>query len=412
MKAKIISIGDELLRGEIVDTNSQFLSAELYAMGIDTALHIACPDEENAIVHHLREEGEEMIVLVAGGLGPTEDDVTREAFAKAMEVELERSEEAIESITKYLSALGRQYKSTDFRQHMLPKGALMITNLFGTAPGFSFKKSQRLYYCMPGVPLELRNMFSRYVSVDIRDRFKNLPRMGKATFKMYGIAESVLADACSKIHRPAFVKLGFYPRQPEVHLCVFYPESESAIRREAETYLARIKDRFKDFIFAQGEQCIEEKLVDALIKNKLTLSVAESCTGGLISSTLVNVPGSSGCFERGVITYSNSSKEELLSVSKKTLLEKGAVSQECALEMARGIRKASKSDLGVATTGVAGPGGGTDSKPVGTTFIAISTKNDDIVERFEFKRNRNLNRTLAMYEIFTRVLKLIDKANY
>lgn len=409
MRAKIITIGSELVKGEVVDTNSSFISKELISLGINLVLHETCPDDMNLIASVLNNSSTDVdIVIVSGGLGPTDDDVTRAAFGKAFGVELRRDEGAVKDINEFFKKWGRTPSEKNLDQAKVPVGSRVIKNKWGTAPGFIMEMNGKLYYSLPGVPYELNNMFKEYVSKDLESRFGTLPRKKTVVFKMFGIPESKLNELCNELEKPEGINLGFYPRFPEVHFSISFLESDKKITEEADKYIAKIRDKFREFIFAQDGKNIEEKLVDALIKNKLTLSVAESCTGGLIASTIVNVAGSSRCFDRGVVAYSNESKVEVLSVARETLKKYGAVSKECAMEMAKGIRKLGKTDIGVSTTGIAGPSGGSKEKPVGTTYVGISSKGFEVAEHFLFQRERNMNRILTIYEAFTKLLKLIN----
>jgi nicotinamide-nucleotide amidase len=409
MKARIIAIGTEVVEGRTIDSNSSFLSSNLLNLGIDPVSIEACRDEISEISGFLNSDGNGAeIIIVSGGLGPTTDDVTRLAFAKAFGLDLAKDEGCEKDIIEFFKSRGRNPGPMNLAQANIPLGSKPIRNSWGTAPGFCLERNGKLFYVLPGVPIELKNMFTSHVAPELSKRFKDLPKKRTTVFKMYGIPESRLNEEIDRLEKPSSVVLGFYPKMPEVDLTVTFAVNELKKSNSVKRYLAEIREHFKSYIFEEGERKIEEKLVDALINNKLTLSSAESCTGGLLASMIVNVPGSSKCFERGVVTYSDESKIELLGVSKKTLKDHGAVSQKTAIEMASGIRKISKTSIGISTTGIAGPQGGTPEKPTGTTYIGISAKNLDFSEHFLFPRDRNMNRLMTVYEIFTKLLKLID----
>jgi len=407
MKAKIISIGNELLKGDTVNTNTSFLSKGLANIGIETIHQVTCSDNIEAIVSAVNEDsGTAEIIIICGGLGPTDDDLTREALAKAFNSPLIIDEGALKDIKGYFEKRSRVFHELNISQAKIPKGAKIIKNDWGTAPGLNLERDGIIYYVLPGVPTELMNMFKESVVKDLEKRFGNLPKTKVITLKMFGIAESRLNELINRLEKPKCVELGYYPKMPEVHLQISFPEKDIKTALE---YKSSIYAELARFIFAEDDEKLEEKIVDALIKNKLTLSLAESCTGGLVASTIVNVAGSSKCFERGVVTYSNESKIELLNVKRETMEKFGAVSPECAIEMAIRIRELAKTDLSISITGIAGPGGSTGEKPLGTAFICWSSKRGERIESFVFHRDRNMNRKLAMYEALTRLLKYLKE---
>lgn len=408
MKARVIAIGNEILEGSIVDTNSSFIARDLSSLGIEPIQFESCGDDLYSISRALR-HGKADAVFITGGLGPTDDDITRKALSIALGLSFERSETAVNDMMELLKRRGRRITKRNLTQCMIPKGAKIMRNKVGTAPGFIIEKDGTAYYVFPGVPYELKEMFEGQALPDIKKRFVSLSSLRSVTFKMFGLPESRMNDMVNRVKKPQGVSLGFYPSFPEVKLKISYALKGRGCSREVAGYVSEIKRKFTRWIFAENEERIEEKLVDALIKNKLTLSIAESVTGGLLASSIVSVSGSSKCFDRGFVTYSNRSKIEDLGVKGETIKRFGAVSRQCAIEMAQAVRRVSKTDIGVSTTGIAGPTGATKDKPLGTTYIGISARGLDLTEHFIFRLERNRNRLLAMYEVFMRLLDLINK---
>lgn len=408
MKTGIIAIGSELLRGDIIDTNSPYLCHALDAAGIEVISIDTVADDERAIRSSIKRALNMDIVFVVGGLGPTEDDITREASASALGLKLKSDKRAKMMIEQFFRAIGRAPTDANLSQAMLPETASIISNERGTAPGFSLIKERTAFYFLPGVPYEMKTMFDKHILPQIKEKFPNLKPYTRNVFKLFGVPEAKVGDTCRKIARPPGVLIGFYPRFPEVHISLSYREENSEILN----YIDKISNEFSEFIFSDDGGSLEEKLVDALIKNQLTLSVAESCTGGLISAQIVGVAGSSACFDRAIVSYSNASKMDELDVPRQIIEEKGAVSKECAMAMARGVREITGSSIGISATGISGPTGGLPGKPVGTTFVAISTKRKEEAWRFEFKRDRNQNRSLTVYAILTKLLKEIRGGNF
>ncbi len=408
MKAKLISIGSEILNGQTLNTNSVFAGKELSRIGIELSSSETVRDEEKSILRAFTNiEKDISLVLITGGLGPTEDDITRFSFAKALDLKLKESAKAKAKINDFFEKAGRKPTQTNYVQAIIPEGCTLIDNSWGTAPGFYIDIDSIIYACFPGVPKEFEQMFLHFADSVLKARTHETDKKERKYFKMYGIPESKVADIVRDIERPPGIELGFYPRFPEVHLEFSY---SSGLSNDAETlkYLENTFEALKDFIFSVDEDSIAQKLIDALIKNQLTLSIAESCTGGLISQTVVDVPGSSKCFNLGLVSYSNSAKVELLGVSLATVEKFGSVSGDCAIEMAAGVRAKGKTDIGISTTGIAGPTGGTAEKPVGTTFIGFSTSKETFAKQFTFKRDRNENRKLTMYHAITGLIKLIN----
>lgn len=357
MKAEIISIGTELLLGHIVNTNASFLSRKLAELGIDVYYHTTVGDNPERLVQSLRRGLRRSdIVITTGGLGPTVDDITIETIAKL---------------------LGHRHVK-------------WIPNKTGTAPGLTANFRNSMIVCLPGPPRELEPMFEKDVSPIIRRRSGSSWIIKSRTVKLTGLAESKInlkvRDLLS-LKPPTTV--GIYAKLGEVDLKIMAKarserDALQAIRRIERKIMARLKG----YVFGHDEETLEETVAKILIKKKKTIAIAESCTGGLVSNRLTDVSGSSKFLMAAIVTYSNKSKEGILGVSKQTLHKYGAVSKQVALGMARGVKHLIHTDMGLAITGIAGPTGGTKSKPVGLVYIAIVTNKKQLVEEFHLRGSR------------------------
>lgn len=383
MKAIIISIGDELLKGHRVNTNAPFIARELGNIGIPVTRIITCSDDPQAIrdsVTLALTEAE--AVFVTGGLGPTNDDRTRDAVRALLGRGLALDEPSFERIADYFRRRNRPVTEVMKDQAMVIEGSFAIPNTKGTAPGMIIECAPRFagrhLVLMPGVPAEMEAMMRLTVVpffAPLSGAFiRHTPVM------TMGIGETQLADMIVEVEDslPSGTALAYLPHAAGVSLMV----STSGVRREdvdAENrrVVEAIVAKAGHFVYATSEVTLEEVVVNLLLERKLTVAVAESCTGGLLGSRLTDVPGSSGCFLEGLVTYSNQAKVRLLGVDPATIEAHGAVSEPVALEMARGCLERSGADISVATTGIAGPGGGTPEKPVGTVCVGIASKLPD-----------------------------------
>jgi nicotinamide-nucleotide amidase len=380
MRVELLAIGDELLLGFTVDTNSAFLARELSAMGVAVGRRLSVGDDEAEIVTAVTESlSRAQGVIVTGGIGPTNDDVTRPAMAAAFGRRLRRDD----SIAAHLEALWRSrgrsgtQPPANLLQALIPEGARVIGNLHGTAPGFWLEREDgRWAAVMPGVPREMRAMFTESVRALIAQRAGGAAVIQSLTLRTTGVPESQLPGMLGDLAGGApAVSLAYLPLLDGVDLRLTvrgHPPAESAelLRGTA----ALVRERLGDVIYAEGETDLAAVVIDACRNRRLTLGVAESCTGGLLGSRLTAVPGASDVFRGGLIAYDNAVKIESLGVPGSLIEEHGAVSEQVVVAMAAGVRSGTGADLAVAITGVAGPGGGTADKPVGTVWLALADR--------------------------------------
>lgn len=396
MKIGILTIGNELTSGKTQDTNSSFISRELYRRGWQVAAMLSVGDDPDAIKGGLDflfsvADG----LIVTGGLGPTADDITTAAIAGAFGLKLVTDEAVLQHIKDLMASLNHPWIPNNAKQALFPEGAETIINRVGTAWGFSLKQDGKIVTVIPGVPSEARQMLLEGVIPILQRDFSDNDHVLTKIIKLSGISESFVDQTLSAA---AFtgVNVGFYPRFPDIEVVLTVRD----VDREKATEKIKLAEgevvkRLSEHIFAYDQDTLEGVVAALLIGKKVTLALAESCTGGLISDRLTDVPGSSAFFERGLVAYSNGSKEELLGVPAEVIRQYGAVSRETALLMAEGVRALGKTDLGLATTGIAGPDGGTEEKPKGTVFIALADGKSTYCRRFSFRWDRRRNKMLT-----------------
>ena len=392
MKAEIIAVGTELLLGQIVDTNSRWIAEQLAELGVDLYYKTTVGDNEERLTKVLEQSFERAdLVITTGGLGPTQDDITREVVADTLEQELIKDEEALAEIESYFAEMGREMTDNNKKQAFLPRNAQMISNNNGTAPGFLVEVDNTVVASVPGVPIEMKAMINDFVIPYLKEAKKVTEKVIKSrVIKTCCIGESTLEDKIDDIlceqTNPTIAPLA---SQEGVKIRLTAKAENEA---EAQKLIAKkeeeLKERIGDYIYGYDDESLEEVIAELLWDKDLTLATAESCTGGLISDRLTKVPGSSNYFERGVISYSNQAKMDLLDVSSASIEDYGAVSLETAQEMAVGIKSQAGVDIGLATTGIAGPGGGSEEKPVGLVYIALAWENDVEVHKRIFNGDR------------------------
>jgi len=398
MLAEIITIGDEILIGQIVDTNSAWMARKLNDIGIRIKQISSVSDDKEHILNAFKEAAERAdIILITGGLGPTKDDITKKTIADYFGVPLVENADALDNVAKIFARFKRPLLDVNRAQALVPQNCEVILNKNGTAPGMWFNEKDKIYVCMPGVPHEMMYMMEGDVIPKLKATF-TLPAIVHKTILTVGEGESFLAERIADIEDslPAHIKLAYLPKLGQVRLRLSgYGENEAALKAEVETYAQKIVARVADVVAAEEDIPIEKAILNQMELKGLTLSVAESCTGGYISHLFTQHPGSSKVFLGGGVTYSNGLKEEILGVQNHTLKTFGAVSGEVVTEMVEGALKRFKSDLAIAVTGVAGPGGGTPEKPVGTVWIAVANINKMVVKKLTFgdKRQQNIERS-------------------
>jgi nicotinamide-nucleotide amidase len=399
MRAAILTIGDELLSGITVNTNASFIAGRLTESGIRVMRILAVPDSEEAILEALQDAYDRSdLIIMTGGLGPTQDDITKKALCRFFHCGLVFRQDVWDAIADRFRRMGREMTRNNRVQAEVPQNAEILPNPRGTAPGLLFQPEGRMLFALPGVPYEMKSMMSD----SVLPRIAGLPRDRSVHFRSIhtaGISESGLAEVLD----------GFPGRFPEVGLASLPSYSGVTLRLMAEDSPgqsgAELLERARGYVLGKaGEWCYGENndslegiVGGLLIRKGLSLSVAESCTGGLLSHKLTQVPGSSAYFNRAVVAYSNQAKLDLLGVPASLLEQCGAVSREAAAAMAEGVRKNSDTDLGLSVTGIAGPGGGTAEKPVGLVFVAVSGGTGTRVEENRFIQDREVNKERSAY---------------
>lgn len=398
MLAEIITIGDEILIGQIVDTNSAFIARELNNAGIRVKQISSVSDDKQHILTALDEASRRAdIILLTGGLGPTKDDITKKTIAEYFGVGMVENEDALENVTNIFLKYNRPLLEVNRLQAQVPENCTVMLNKNGTAPGMWFNEKGKIYISMPGVPHEMMYMMEDSVIPKLKSTL-TLPFIVHKTILTVGEGESFLADRIADIEDslPSYIKLAYLPKLGQVRLRLSgYSDDEAFIKAEVDDYANRIVTRIANVVAAEEDIPIEKVILNYMTAKGLTLSVAESCTGGYISHLLTQHSGSSKVFFGGAISYSYDLKETLLGVKHETLEHFGAVSKETATEMVEGAIANFKSDYALAVTGIAGPDGGMPEKPVGTVWIAVASVNKTVAKKLTFgnKRRQNIERS-------------------
>jgi nicotinamide-nucleotide amidase len=386
MHGEIITIGNELTSGRTPDLNSRYAAGRLTASGLNVIRITSVGDDAKMAADALkRASAASQFVIVTGGLGSTEDDMTCKIAADALDRPLCLDHRMLRKIREYVEARGIEMTPPLEKMAFMPEGARMI-HPKGAVCGFSLVEKDIRFYFLPGVPDEMRHILDAFVLPELLSLYERPPVMRQRLLKLYGLNEPRIADIFAEfLCTLGDVVLGFYPQFPENHITIsLRGKDEPAVTAVLDKVERDIMTLVGPYVFATGDQDMEEVVGRLLSQSRKTLSVAESCTGGLIGHRLTNVAGSSGYFQGGVVSYSNQSKADILHVDPKTLEKHGAVSAQTAEEMARGIRKQMKSDLGLAVTGIAGPDGGTGEKPVGTVYIGLDSADGTVSRKYHF----------------------------
>lgn len=399
MIVELVSVGTELLLGNIVNTNAQFLAEQCALLGLSVYHQVVVGDNEGRLAEVLRMAlGRSDVVILGGGLGPTEDDLTKEVCAKVMGLELVEDPHTRKRIEEYLKGgIFKEIPDNNWKQAMIPEGAIVLDNDNGTAPGLIMEKDGKRVILLPGPPKELCPMFLNQVSPYLKKLQPDVIR--SQMVKICGMGESQVEDKLlDVIDRQTNPTIATYAKTGEVHLRITARAAdEEEAKRLIKPVVKEIRNRFGDFVYSVREdETLEMAVVKLLLKYGLTVTTAESCTGGLLAGRIINVPGASEVFREGFITYSNKAKRKYLEVSKSTLKKYGAVSGQTAREMAAGGVFAADCDACVAVTGIAGPDGATEEKPVGLVYIATYMKKKITVEKYQFKGNREKVREQAV----------------
>ncbi|MCF8372982.1 MAG: competence/damage-inducible protein A [Bacteroidales bacterium] len=413
-KAEIITIGDEILIGQIVDTNSAWMAQKLNEIGIQVVQISSISDDKQHIIAALDEAQQRAdIILISGGLGPTNDDITKLTLAEYFNSTLIENKEALDKIKDMLDKRGIAISKINRDQALVPHNCTPISNYYGTAMGMWFEKSGKIIISMPGVPFEMKGIMEREI----------IPRLSKLagdfhivhkTLLVLGYPESILAQTISswEDNLPEGLKLAYLPSPGKVRLRLSMTgRDEVFILKTLSEEIEKLEKIIPDAIVNDDEAPIQESLGNLLRQAGKTISTAESCTGGKIAHYITSVPGSSDYFKGSIIAYSNETKENILGIKHESLLKYGAVSKAVVEEMAVGARLLLKTDYAVATSGIAGPGGGTEEKPVGTTWIAVSSSKQLVSEKFIMGDHRERNIEKATITALDMVRKIIESEN-
>ena len=389
MNAGIISVGNELLMGFTLDSNSTWIARKLLDLGIKVDLKLTIADNEGEILEAFKTLSSRCdVILCTGGLGPTSDDVTKSAYCDFIQAGLGLNEDYLEELKKKFEDRQLVMSDSNREQAMVPDKGETIPNSLGSALGLKYVNEENHIYVMPGVPSEMKRMMDETVLPEL----EQLPRdeLHVTTIRLTGIMESALYDQVKDLLNDNIVKVAFLPGFLGVDVRLMSRDKDSLLELSGQFF-----DRLGNYVYAEDWETLEDAVGRLLIERGLTLSTAESCTGGLLGNRITNVAGSSEYYLGGIVSYSDSAKMNLLGVSQETLKEFGAVSEETAQEMAAGARRVLQSDVGVSITGIAGPTGGTEDKPVGLVYIAVDVAGDVAVRKFVFSEDRRYNKELS-----------------
>jgi nicotinamide-nucleotide amidase len=409
MKSAILSVGTELLFGQITNTNSVFLSQQLNYLGIDVMYHYTVGDNPKRLAEMIGQAFTDCdLIITTGGLGPTQDDLTKEIAAEVLHDELVLHEDLLKNLEDYFKRINRVMTENNKKQVYLPKRAVVFDNDAGTAPGFALEEDGKTIICMPGPPREMTRMFERRVRPYLEAKSGSV--IYYKMLRTFGIGESMLeTELLEWIDGQTDPTLATYAKEGEACLRITSKrESLEEAKSAVDDMIEKVNAKVGQYVYSYDDEELYQVVGRKLIENNISLSSAESCTGGLFAQTMTEVPGISAVFDRGFITYSNKAKMEELGVSAKTLEKHGAVSEETAIEMAEGLKKVTGTRLCVSVTGIAGPDGGTEEKPVGLVYICAILDDKRVSKEFRIRnisRKWNRNYTvLCMLDIINRLI--------
>ncbi|CAN5498441.1 CinA family nicotinamide mononucleotide deamidase-related protein [soil metagenome] len=398
-KASIITIGDELLIGQVIDTNSAWMAQELNKAGIQVSRRVAVGDIWDDIWNALDEESQHAdIILLTGGLGPTADDITKPLLCKYFDGQMVVDEGALQNV-KYIfeTLLKRPMIARNLQQAEVPDTCKVILNTNGTAPGMWFEKAGKIYVSMPGVPHEMKAMMELDVIPGLTKQFK-FPHIAHRTLLTVGVGESFLADLIQdfELALPQHVKLAYLPNSGMVRLRLSTTgTNKDVIEKEVQDLFEELQVLVKAYLVTNEDEPIRKVVAKLLLEKNATVSTAESCTGGYIAHLLTEEAGSSAYFSGSVVSYSYKAKEDLLQVDHETLIKLGAVSEDVVIQMAKGALKNIQTDYTIAVSGIMGPGGGMPGKPVGTVWVAVGNNNNLVTQKFNLRYDRQRNISLT-----------------
>lgn len=416
MNAEIISVGTEIILGNILNTHAKFLSQELAALGVNMYYQTAVGDNDKRFRQILQNALQRSdVIFLTGGLGPTTDDITKEVACELLGIPCRYDEEILKKIEGYFSRSGKTMTENNKKQALVPEGAKVLQNRWGTAPGFLIMKDQKILVLLPGPPRELEPMFLE----EVKPFFQ---RQGEFVIQskmvhVFGVGESQLEEQIADLVKSTNPTVALYAKTGEVHIRVTArAKSGQEAVAEIDQMIDRLREVLGDHIYGIDVENMQKAVVNELIAQQKTIATVESCTGGMLAGLLTEIPGVSAVFEMGLVTYSNRVKNKELGVLNGTLSRVGAVSEETAVQMARGLAFKSNADYNVAITGIAGPGGGTEEKPVGTVYIAVERSGKVWCEKHYFARHegeRDYIRMLSCLVALNMVrLTLVDGGKY
>lgn len=390
MTAEIICVGTEILLGNIVNTNAAYLAEKCAYLGLSNYYQVVVGDNEERILSTINTAKDRAdVIFLVGGLGPTEDDLTKETAAKAFGKKLVEDAKAKENIMNILTSRGYAVTENNFKQALVPEDSIVLYNENGTAPGIIMEVNGKVCILLPGPPNEFVPMVENQVVPYFLKQKKSA--IYSKVVKLVGIGESLVAEQITDLVNMTNPTVATYAKTGEVHIRVTASaDTEEDAKTLVKPVVKQLKTMYPNNVYStNATETLEESIVALLSKNDLSITTAESCTGGLLSATIVSVPGASDVFKGGYITYSNKLKKNVIGVKKSSLEKYGAVSEQVAAEMAKGAKDEAKADVAVSVTGIAGPGGGTAEKPVGLVYIGCAVKDKVFVNKYLFNGNRN-----------------------
>ncbi|MGI6339807.1 MAG: competence/damage-inducible protein A [Bacteroidales bacterium] len=413
MKAEIITIGDELLIGQTIDTNSSWIGAELSRAGFDIIRKSSIQDNRISILEALESaSGRVDVVLITGGLGPTSDDITKQTLCEFFHTKLVVNQNVLAMINEMAKRRNMQMNENNRKQAEVPESCKVLTNATGTAPGMWFEKGKTIFVSMPGVPNEMKYIMNEHVLPELKKLFTSQVVIHR-NIMTYGLPEAMLAETLSSFEAdlPPEIKLAYLPSFGVIKLRLTGKgKNREHIAKLIDAQVIRLYSEIPEFIYGENEETLEMTAGKLLTKKGITMCTAESCTGGNIARLITSIPGSSAYFTGSIIAYDNSVKSLLLDVDKEAIMKEGAVSEKIVRLMAEGARKLLKTDFALATSGIAGPDGGTPEKPVGTVWIAVASQKRSVAEKhvFSIDRTININRfSLAALNLLVKEIKAL-----
>jgi nicotinamide-nucleotide amidase len=395
MKAEIISIGSEILRGQITDTNANFIAKKLVELGIDLEHISAVGDNPKSLLSTLKLALQRSdLIITTGGLGPTEDDITYQTIARALNLKLIKYPEAEENLKRILKKINKTISPSNLKQVYLPEGAKIIVNQYGTAPAMILEKDNKIICSFPGVPHEMKNLIEKNLIPYLKKKFPPSTIKKSKTLKITGLGESSVNELIREyINKQTNFSFGIYanPEDIQVQVTTQAP-TEKEVEKLLQSSVNQLTKILGNYVYGTDKQSLEEVVGNLLKTKKLKVAVAESCTGGMLGKMITRIPGSSEYFQGGVISYNAKVKEDLLKVPPKVIKKYGEVSNQTAILMAEGVRRCCHSDIGISVTGIAGPGGATEKKKVGLVYMALADGKKTITQKHQLFGSRQLIR--------------------